>query len=115
MEYLQSGHVSEKTDAFAFGVVLIELLTGRRPMAVSELLTMEPRLFPHMAAEFVDARAGAWPTRALQAVAGVAEECTSWTPQGRATIRQSLPRLRAAAAAGGAAGGGGSGEGCCCW
>ena len=28
MEYLQQGHVSEKTDTYAFGVVLCELLTG---------------------------------------------------------------------------------------
>jgi serine/threonine protein kinase len=31
LEYLQLGHVSEKTDAYAFGVVLLELLTGEPP------------------------------------------------------------------------------------
>jgi len=31
LEYLQLGHVSEKTDAYAFGVVLLELLTGKPP------------------------------------------------------------------------------------
>ena len=30
-EYSQSGHVSAKTDAFAFGVVLLEMITGRPP------------------------------------------------------------------------------------
>jgi len=30
-EYAQLGHVSEKTDAFAYGVLLLELLTGKPP------------------------------------------------------------------------------------
>jgi serine/threonine protein kinase len=33
-EYMERGHVSEKTDAFAFGIVLLELLIGRAPKAV---------------------------------------------------------------------------------
>jgi hypothetical protein len=32
MEYYMNGHVSEKTDAFAFGVVLLELLAGLDPL-----------------------------------------------------------------------------------
>ena len=32
LEFLVSGHVSEKTDAYAFGVVLCELLTGKPPI-----------------------------------------------------------------------------------
>ena len=31
VEYMQMGQVSEKTDTFAFGVVLCELLTGLSP------------------------------------------------------------------------------------
>jgi len=30
-QYVLAGHVSEKTDTFAFGVVLCELLTGKAP------------------------------------------------------------------------------------
>ena len=42
-EYLQAGHVSEKTDTYAFGVVLLELLTGKPPFeeATGQLLVYE--------------------------------------------------------------------------
>jgi serine/threonine protein kinase len=37
-----SGHVSERTDSFAFGMVLLELLAGRPPRETAALYTMEP-------------------------------------------------------------------------
>ncbi|KAJ7523867.1 hypothetical protein O6H91_18G065800 [Diphasiastrum complanatum] len=33
-EYALNGHLSEKTDVFAYGVLLLELLTGRKPVLV---------------------------------------------------------------------------------
>jgi serine/threonine protein kinase len=104
LEYIQSGHVSEKTDSFALGVVLLELLTGRRPQAVSELLTMEPDLFPHMRDTYLDQRAGQWPPKVLRDFVALAKDCTEqMRPRDRASAKQALPRLEAAAAAAAAA------------
>ena len=81
MEYLLHGHVSEKTDSFAFGVVLVELLTGRSPTRASELLTMDEDAFRRMKDTHLDARAGEWPAKVLREVTRLAEECTHSKPR----------------------------------
>eukprot|EP00937_MAST-01D_sp_MAST-1D-sp2_P000267 g267.t1 len=109
VEYCMQGHVSVKTDAFALGVVLLELLTGRPPLLPGgeEMLAEElaedlagpepPRVRMHL-----DPKAGTWrDERSAVALAALAERCLR-SVSARCTaaeIRPKLDRLAAHAVA----------------
>ena len=111
-EYLQSGHVSEKTDTYAFGVVLLELLTGKPPFneetgellafAMAPVLQQPEQLLPPV----LDAHAGPWPPRAALALARVAGRCVEQVASERCSVRGVLAEVDAVA--GRAAGAGAS-------
>ena len=99
LEYLQAGHVSEKTDAYAFGVVLLELLTGEEAAdyTTGEMLTQ--KLYqPLQNAEeelppLLDAAAGKWPLPRTCRLARVAGRCLEMLPAARCDVAQVLPEL----------------------
>ncbi|XP_038890819.1 probable receptor-like serine/threonine-protein kinase At5g57670 isoform X2 [Benincasa hispida] len=60
-EYFMHGLVDEKTDVFAFGVLLLEIVTGRRPVDSSKQSLLLQSLL------WSQARSGSWPTRGSNA------------------------------------------------
>ena len=97
-EYLQAGHVSEKTDTYAYGVVLLELLTGRPPFDEERhallsfdmdgaLQEPEALLPPFLDASAVASAGGEWPAEPVAALARVAARCLDPRVHHRCTVR----------------------------
>jgi serine/threonine-protein kinase PBS1 len=107
IEYLQSGHVSEKTDTFAFGVVLCELLTGHGPVfdrtngVMLSVKMMVPLEHPERElAPLLDQRLGAggsWPLPRAVALGRIARRCIEMDASRRCVVADVLPALNTAA------------------
>jgi hypothetical protein len=96
-EYLQSGHVSEKTDTFAFGVVLLELLTGKPPFSEETSEPLHAAAYDLLCdpasrlAPLLDGRTASWGggRRALE-LCLVAKRCLEHE-RARCTMREAMP------------------------
>ena len=107
IEYLQSGHVSEKTDTFAFGVVVCELLTGHGPVfdrtngVMLSVKMMVPLEHPERElAPLLDQRLGAggsWPLPRAIALGRIARRCIEMDASRRCVVADVLPALNKAA------------------
>jgi serine/threonine protein kinase len=107
-EYVNRGEVSARTDAFAFGIMAIELLTGLHPAMARELV--DNNLFEELPLKIQEhhdgkphelavvrgskpARKCKWPAAPLKQMSVVAAKCVRPQPRHRTTIADVLPEL----------------------
>eukprot|EP00249_Psilotum_nudum_P003545 c16984_g1_i1 orf=301-2196(+) len=101
-EYMLSGRATEKTDVYSFGIVLLELVCGKRPADVSfiekglnvvgwvQQLMKEDRCL-----DIVDPNCKEVPVESLESMLYIATMCTSTAPKDRPCMNKVVRMLEA--------------------
>ncbi|GLJ12606.1 hypothetical protein SUGI_0194480 [Cryptomeria japonica] len=99
-EYMHSGRATEKADVYSFGVLLLELLSGKRPTDSAfiekglnvvgwlNILVKENRQ-----RDLIDPRCGGVQSESFEAMLQVAIQCVSASPENRPTMHRALQIL----------------------
>ncbi|KAJ8432635.1 hypothetical protein Cgig2_033508 [Carnegiea gigantea] len=104
-EYMQSGRATEKTDVYSFGVLLLEVLSGKRPTDASFIekglnIVGWPGAYPQLLVqlnflatedrqrEMVDQQCEGVQPEILDALLSVAVQCVSSAPEDRPTMHR---------------------------
>ncbi|GJN39039.1 hypothetical protein PR202_gb28133 [Eleusine coracana subsp. coracana] len=103
-EYVMTGHLTARSDVYGFGVVLLEMIIGRRavdksrPTREHNLVEWARPLLVHNRKLFriIDPRMeGQYSTKAAIEVASLAYRCLSQNPKGRPTMSQVVETFEA--------------------
>nr|XP_043636935.1 wall-associated receptor kinase 2-like [Erigeron canadensis] len=93
-EYFQSNQFTEKSDVYSFGIVLVELLTGKKPIysigpgESRSLATLILSMEDGFILENIDDRVSDGPKEQLIAVAKVAKRCLNLNGKLRPTMKE---------------------------
>ena len=99
-EYANSGNVSERTDSYAFAIIILELLLGKAPRTVIGMV-IEDEAFYKNILDNIDMSAGSWTKKAVLGLADIAERCHEHHPHKRSTVRGVIAKLKAVQASAG--------------
>ncbi|XP_062217932.1 receptor-like serine/threonine-protein kinase NCRK isoform X2 [Phragmites australis] len=100
-EYAIVGKASLKSDVFSFGVVVLELITGRPPIHKSPSTGADESLVIWATSRLRDSRLvvtelpdpalqGRFPAEEIQIMAHLARECLQWDPEARPTMTEAV-------------------------
>jgi serine/threonine protein kinase len=99
-EYQRTGVLSMKSDVYALGIVLLQLLTARSPMGLAHVV--ETALEDGCFVDILDATAGQWPLNEAQELAILALRCSEMRRKDRPDLNDhvlpTLERLKDVAA-----------------
>ncbi|GLC46283.1 hypothetical protein PLESTM_001853700 [Pleodorina starrii] len=85
-EYMQTGQYSARSDVYALGLVLLQMLTGRQGKEVISQVEKQRR-GPLGIGPCIDPRAGPWPAAEATAFADLALRCVAYSRQDRPDLR----------------------------
>ncbi|WCJ42721.1 U-box domain-containing protein kinase family protein [Euphorbia peplus] len=92
-EYQRTGTIRPKSDLYAFGIIVLQLLTGKRPNGL--ILTAENAIKNGRIADILDASIKDWPLAEAEELAEIALKCSKLRCRDRPDLdTEVLPALR---------------------